>query len=109
MQRLNALESLGTWHHAARFETPEVGWVLISTALVLLMTPGLAFFYGGLVRARNIVSTIMYSFIAMAVVSVGWVLWGYTFALEPLNPPEIKNWKSYGDLRDIGFTLIVKL
>lgn len=63
-------------------ESGHVAWMLTASALVLLMTPGLAFFYGGLVRARNIVSTIMYSFIAMAVVSVVWVLWGYTFALE---------------------------
>ena len=54
--------------------------MLTASALVLLMTPGLAFFYGGLVRARNIVNTIMYSFMAMAVVSVVWVLWGYSLA-----------------------------
>ena len=50
------------------------------SALVLLMTPGLAFFYGGLVRARNVISTLMYSFMAMAVVSIVWVLWGYSLA-----------------------------
>ena len=50
----------------------------MASALVLLMTPGLAFFYGGLVRGRNIVNTIMYSFMAMAVASVVWVLWGYS-------------------------------
>lgn len=56
--------------------------MLMASALVLLMTPGLAFFYGGLVRARNVVSTIMYSFMAMAVVSVVWVLWGYSLAFS---------------------------
>ena len=66
-------------------DSGHVAWMLTASALVLLMTPGLAFFYGGLVRARNVVSTIMYSFVAMAVVSVVWVLWGYSFALEGGN------------------------
>lgn len=56
----------------------DLAWMLTASALVLLMTPGLAFFYGGLVRGRNIVNTIMYSFMAMAVASVVWVLWGYS-------------------------------
>ena len=55
-------------------DSGHTAWMLTASALVLLMTPGLAFFYGGLVRARNTVSTIMYSFVAMAVVSVVWVL-----------------------------------
>ena len=63
-------------------DSGHVAWMLTASALVLLMTPGLAFFYGGLVGDKNVVSTIMYSFIAMAVVSVVWVLWGYSFALE---------------------------
>ena len=57
-----------------------VAWMLTASALVLFMTPGLAFFYGGLVRGKNAVSTIMYSFAAMGVVSVVWVLWGYSLA-----------------------------
>ncbi|MEK9659753.1 MAG: ammonium transporter [Chloroflexota bacterium] len=58
----------------------DTAWLLVSSALVLLMTPGLAFFYGGLVRGRNVISTIMLSFMSMAVVSVVWVLWGYSLA-----------------------------
>ena len=54
--------------------------MLTASALVLFMTPGLAFFYGGLVRGKNAVSTIMYSFAAIGVVSVVWVLWGYSLA-----------------------------
>ena len=61
-------------------DSGNTAWMLTASALVLLMTPGLAFFYGGLVRARNVVSTIMYSFMAMAVVSIVWVLWGYSLA-----------------------------
>jgi Amt family ammonium transporter len=52
----------------------------MASALVLFMTPGLAFFYGGLVRGKNVVNTIMYSFVSMGVVSVVWVLWGYSLA-----------------------------
>jgi ammonium transporter, Amt family len=68
--------------------TPEINagdtaWVLISIALVMLMTPGLAFFYGGLVRRKNVLSTIMHSFFILALVSVTWVLWGYTLAFGP--------------------------
>lgn len=61
-------------------DSGHIAWMLTASALVLLMTPGLAFFYGGLVRSRNVISTIMYSFIAMAVVSIVWVLWGYSLA-----------------------------
>ena len=61
-------------------DSGNIAWMLAASALVLFMTPGLAFFYGGLVRARNVVSTIMYSFIAMGVVSIVWVLWGYSLA-----------------------------
>src|SRR5437764_10050945 len=57
--------------------------MLASTALVMFMTPGLAFFYGGLVRAKNVLATVMQSFIALAVVSVVWALIGYTLAFGP--------------------------
>ena len=55
-------------------DTGSIAWMLTATLLVLFMTPGLAFFYGGLVRGRNVVSTLMYSFIAMGVASIVWVL-----------------------------------
>lgn len=61
----------------------DTTWVLVSTALVMLMTPGLAFFYGGLVRQKNILSTLMHSFFILALISVQWVLWGYTLAFGP--------------------------
>ena len=63
--------------------TGDTAWVLISTALVMLMTPGLALFYGGLVRRKNVLSTIMHSFFMLALVSVTWVLWGYSLAFGP--------------------------
>ena len=61
-------------------DSGHTAWVLVASALVFLMTPGLAFFYGGLVRAKNLVNTIMLSFMSIAVVSIIWVLWGYTLA-----------------------------
>ncbi|MGE0825975.1 MAG: ammonium transporter [Candidatus Binatia bacterium] len=62
----------------------DTAWMLTSTALVLMMTaPGLALFYGGLVRRKNSLATIMQSFILMALISVQWVLWGYTLAFGP--------------------------
>ncbi len=61
----------------------DTAWVLASAALVLLMTPGLALFYGGMVRKKNVVGTLMQSFIVIALVSVQWVLWGYSLAFGP--------------------------
>lgn len=58
-------------------------FVLLSTALVMLMTPGLALFYGGMVRSKNVLGTIMQSFVILAVISVEWVLWGYSMAFGP--------------------------
>ena len=58
-------------------------WVLASSALVLVMTPGVAFFYAGLVRRKNAAATIMHSFMTMGLVGVVWVLWGYSLAFGP--------------------------
>ena len=60
----------------------DTAWMLISSALVLLMTPGLAFFYGGLVRSRNVLNTMMMSLILIALVGVTWTLWGYSLAFD---------------------------
>ncbi len=61
----------------------NTAWVLMSAALVMLMTPALGFFYGGLVQRKNVLSTIMHSFFILALISVQWVLWGYTLAFGP--------------------------
>lgn len=61
----------------------DTAWVLVSAALVMLMTPALGLFYGGLVREKNVLSTIMHSFFILALISVQWVLWGYTLAFGP--------------------------
>ena len=64
-------------------DTADTAWVLISAALVLLMIPGLAFFYGGLVRKKNVAGTLMQVVVTMGVVGVVWVLWGYSLAFGP--------------------------
>src|SRR3989304_269857 len=65
----------------ARPMTPgDPAWVLVSTALVMLMTPGLAFFYAGMVRRKNVLGTMMHSFFILCLVSIQWVIWGYTLS-----------------------------
>ena len=64
-------------------DSGDVAWVLTSSALVFIMVPGLAFFYAGLVRSKNALATLMQSFIALAIVGLTWVLWGYSLAFGP--------------------------
>lgn len=63
--------------------TGDTAFVLISAALVMIMTPGLALFYGGMVRNKNVLGTIMQSFIILGIITVEWVLWGYTMSFGP--------------------------
>lgn len=63
--------------------TGDTAWILISSALVLLMLPGLALFYGGMVRSKNVLSTFMHSFVAMGIVGVQWAVIGYSLAFGP--------------------------
>ena len=58
----------------------DTAWLLISSALVMLMTPGLALFYGGMVRRKNVLSTIMMSFACLGLIGLLWVLYGYSLA-----------------------------
>ena len=76
----------------------DIAWILASSALVLLMTPGLAFFYGGLVRPKNAAATVMHSFMAIGLVGVVWVLWGYSLAFGP----DLGGMKNIGKLEWIG-------
>src|SRR5664280_2506645 len=66
-----------------KVDSGDTAFVLISAALVMLMTPGLALFYGGMVRGKNVLGTIMQSFIAIAVISVQWILFGYSLSFGP--------------------------
>src|SRR3954470_21486001 len=61
----------------------DTAWVSVCTALVMLMTPGLALFYGGMVRSKNVLSTIMHSFFAIGVMTLQWVAIGYSLAFAP--------------------------
>ncbi len=77
-------------------DSGDTAWLLVSTALVMLMTPGLAFFYAGMVRRKNVLGTIMHSFIILCLMSVIWVLWGYTLAFGP------DKWGLVGGLKWFG-------
>ncbi len=66
-----------------KIDTGDTAWVLISTALVMLMIPAVGLFYGGMVRKKNALSTIMYSFAILALISVQWILFGYSLAFGP--------------------------
>ncbi len=82
-----AMNSLKNINNAAF--TPEgasrgdTAWMIVATALVMLMTPGLALFYGGLVRSKNVLNTLMMSFVALGIISIQWMLWGYSVAFGP--------------------------
>ena len=67
---------------AAQVNSGDTAWLIVCTALVLLMTPGLAFFYAGMVRSKHALAMIMQSFVTIAIVSVTWVLVGYSLAFD---------------------------
>ncbi len=73
-------ETAGIWEPDAKVNYTDVTWILTATIFVLMMTPGLSFFYGGMVRQKNVISTILQSFIAMGVISVLWVVFGFSLA-----------------------------
>jgi len=80
----------------------DTAWILMSTALVMLMTaPGLAFFYGGLVRRKNVLATMMQSFFVLCLLSIQWILWGYTLSFGPDVGHFIGNLSWFG-LRGVG-------
>ena len=88
---------------ASKIDTGDTAWILVSTALVMLMTPGLALFYGGMVRGKNVLGTIMQNFFAIAIVSMQWILIGYSLAFGPDVHGIIGNLDWIG-LRGVGIT-----
>ena len=80
----------------AKIDTGDTAWLLVSSALVLLMTPALALFYGGMVRRKNVLSTIMHSMTAIPLISIAWVLIGYTLAFGPTQGGYIGGLKYLG-------------
>ena len=76
---LTAGLSVTAWAGEGEIDSGVTSWMLVSTALVLLMLPGLAMFYGGLVRTKNVLGTMMHTFVAMAIIGVLWTIFGYAF------------------------------
>src|SRR5665647_3075357 len=63
-----------------KYNSADIAWIIVATALVFLMTPGLAFFYGGMVHRKNVLSTMIKSFVATGIVSILWVTVGFSLA-----------------------------
>ena len=76
-------------------DTGNTAWVLVSSALVMLMTPGLGLFYGGLVRKKNVLSTLMHSYFILCLIAIVWALWGYSLAFSGTG-------RFIGNLKNIG-------
>src|SRR5205823_3061795 len=87
---------------AAAIDKGDTAWVLVCSALVLLMTaPGLALFYGGMVRQKNALATLMQSFVVLCLVSIQWVLFGYSLAFGP-DKAGILGGLQFAGLRGVG-------
>lgn len=80
----------------------DVAWMITATIFVLMMTPGLSFFYGGMVRAKNVISTILQSFIAMGVISIIWVFFGFSLAFGEDMGHFIGNPATFFMFKDVG-------
>lgn len=87
----------------ATIDTGDTAWVLISAALVLLMTPGLAFFYGGLVRRKNMLSILMQCFMVLCIISIQWVVCGYSLSFGP-DKHSIIGGLDWSFLKNVGMT-----
>jgi len=85
-----------------KLDTGATAWMLASSALVLLMTPGLAFFYGGLTRAKSTLNMMMMSFVAIGVVSLLWLLVGFSMAFGPTEGSVVGNPGTFAGLRNLG-------
>ena len=93
-------------------DTGTTAWMLTSTALVLLMVPGLAMFYGGLVRTKNVLGTMMHSFVAIAIIGVLWAVCGYALAFGESILGGFVGWNSGGgriSLPDNGFNSVISV
>ncbi len=97
-----ALPALAAQEEAA-IDSGNTAWILVSAALVMFMTPGLAFFYGGLVRSKNVLSSIMHCFMALGIVTILWMVIGHTLAFGPDIGKVIGDGGWLGGLDFIGF------
>jgi Amt family ammonium transporter len=87
-----------------QIDSGDTAWILISAALVMLMTPALGFFYGGLVGKKNVLSTLTHSFFILCLISVQWVLWGYSLSFSPDTGAGLIGGLGWVALRGVGFT-----
>lgn len=85
-----------------KMDSGDVAWMLVSTALVFFMTPGLAFFYGGLVRKKNMLSVLMQCFVVICLITLQWILFGYSLSFGPDVKGLIGNFSWFG-LKGVGF------
>src|ERR1700737_4417601 len=74
------IPTLPNFNDQGKYNTADIAWIIVATALVFLMTPGLAFFYGGMVNRKNVLSTMMKSVVAAGVVGVLWIVVGYSLS-----------------------------
>jgi len=87
----------------SQLSTGDTAWMLVATALVMIMTPALALFYSGMVREKNVLNTIMLCLAALCLISIQWVLWGYTLSFGPDKGGIIGGLEFLG-LREVGFS-----
>ena len=98
-------ETPGIWDidlEAEGIKLADVAWLITATIFVLMMTPGLSFFYGGMVRKKNVISTILQSFIAMGIISVIWVVFGFSLAFGEDIGGFVGNPTTFFMFKDVG-------
>ncbi|MGN6511582.1 MAG: ammonium transporter [Chitinophaga sp.] len=91
-----------TFSDASKYNTADIAWILVATTLVFLMTPGLSFFYGGMVNKKNVISTMMQSFIATGLISIIWVVVGFSLAFGESQGGLIGSPSTYFFFNNVG-------
>ncbi len=91
-----------TFSDASKYNTADIAWILVATTLVFLMTPGLSFFYGGMVNKKNVISTMMQSFIATGLISIIWVVVGFSLAFGESQNGLIGSPSTYFFFNNVG-------
>ena len=95
-------ETSAEWQEVAKANPGDVAWMIVASAFVLLMTPGLAFFYGGMVDRKNVISTMLQSFVALGVISVVWVVVGFSLCFGDSLGGIIGNPLTFLNFRNVG-------
>jgi len=87
---------------SSEIDKGDTAWMLVSSAFVLLMTPGLSFFYGGMINKKNVISTMLQSFVALGVISIVWILVGFSLAFGDSIGGIIGNPLTYLNFKNVG-------